>query len=89
MNLRYRYRVLSQFRHIVELQRKFKFPLIITSSASSKYDLITPQDITALSKSFQMSFEESFDAISKIPQEIIEINDLRDNFVVDGVRIME
>jgi ribonuclease P/MRP protein subunit RPP1 len=88
-NLRYRYRVLSQFRHIVELQRKFKFPLIITSSASFKYDLITPQDITALSKSFQMSFEESFDAISKIPQEIIEINDLRDNFVVDGVRIME
>jgi hypothetical protein len=36
-----------------------------------------------------MSFEESFDSISKIPQDIIEINDLRDNFVVDGVRIME
>ncbi len=63
--------------------------MIITSSANSKYDSITPQDITALSKCFQMSFEESFDAISKIPQEIIEINDLRDNFVVDGVRIME
>jgi ribonuclease P/MRP protein subunit RPP1 len=88
-NLRYRYRVLSQFRHIIELQRKFKFPLIITSSATSKYDLITPPDITALSKCFQMSFEESFDAISKVPQQIIEINDLRDNFVADGVRIME
>jgi ribonuclease P/MRP protein subunit RPP1 len=88
-NLRYRYRVISQFRHIIELQRKFKFPLIITSSANSKYDLITPQDITALSKCFQMSFEESFDSISKIPQDIIEINDLRDNFVVEGVRIME
>ncbi len=88
-NLRYRYRVLSQFRHIIELQRKFKFPLIITSSANSKYDLITPQDITALSKCFQMSFEESFDAISKIPQEIIKTNDLRDSFVIDGVRIVE
>ncbi len=88
-NLRHRFRVLSQFRHVVELQRKFKFPLVITSCASSKYDLITPQDITALTKCFQMSFEESFDAISKIPQEIIEINEKRDSFVVDGVRIVE
>ena len=88
-NLRYRYRVLSQFRHVIELQRKFKFPLIITSNATSKYDLKTPQDITALSKCFQMSFKESFDAISKIPQEIIETNDLRDSFVADGVRIIE
>ncbi len=87
--LRYRYRVLSQFRHVIKLQRKFKFPLIITCNAKSKYDLITPEDITALSKCFQMSFEESFDAISKIPQKIIEINDLRDSFVVDGVRIVE
>jgi len=88
-NLRYRYRILSQFRHIIELQRKFKFPLIITSGATSKYDLITPQDITALSKCYQMSFKESFDAISKIPQEIIETNDVRYSFVVDGVRIVE
>ena len=88
-NLRYRYRVLSQFRHVIELQRKFNFPLIITCNATSKYDLKTPQDITALSKCFQMSFKESFDAISKIPQEIIETNDLRDSFVADGVRIIE
>ncbi len=88
-NLRYRYRILSQFRHIIELQRKFKFPLIITCAATSIYDLITPQDITALSKCYQMSFEESFDAISKIPQKIIETNDVRNSFVVDGVRIVE
>ena len=88
-NLRYRYRILSQFRHIIELQRKFKFPLIITCGATSKYDLITPQDITALSKCYQMTFEESFDAISKIPQEIIETNDVRNSFVVDGVRVVE
>ncbi len=88
-NLRYRYRILSQFRHIIELQRKFKFPLIITCGATSKYDLITPQDITALSKCYQMTFEESFDAISKIPKEIIETNDVRNSFVVDGVRVVE
>ena len=85
-NLRYRYRVINQFRHIIKLQRKFKFPLIITSSANSKYDLKTPQDISALAKCFGMTFEESFDAISKTPQDIIETNDERDSFIIDGVR---
>jgi ribonuclease P/MRP protein subunit RPP1 len=89
INLRYRYQVISQFRHIIELQRKFKFPLIITSNANSKYDLRTPQDIFALATCFEMTFEESFDAISKTPQDIIETNDMRDSFIVDGARTVK
>ncbi len=85
-NLRYRYRVISQFRHIVKLQRKFKFPLIITSGANSKYDLKTPQDISAIAKCFGMTFEESFDAISKTPLDIIEFNNMRGSFIKDGVK---
>jgi ribonuclease P/MRP protein subunit RPP1 len=88
-NLRYRYRIISQFRHIVGLQRKFKFPLIISSNANSKYDLKTPRDIIALAKCFGMTFEESFDAISRIPKNIIETNNTRDSFIVDGVRTVE
>jgi ribonuclease P/MRP protein subunit RPP1 len=85
-NLRYRYRIISQFRHIVELQRKFKFPLIITSNANSKYDIRTPQDIFALAKCFGMTFEETYDALSTTPQNIFETNNIRASFVVDGVR---
>jgi len=88
-NLRYRYRIISQFRHIVGLQRKFNFPLIISSNANSKYDLKTPRDIIALAKCFGMTFEESFDAISRIPKDIIETNNKRDSFIVDGVRTVE
>jgi pyrimidine operon attenuation protein/uracil phosphoribosyltransferase len=33
-----------------------------------------------------MTFEESLEAISKIPQQIIETNKLRDKFVVKGVK---
>ena len=88
-NLRYRYRIISQFRHIVGLQRKFKFPLIISSNANSKYDLKTPRDIIALAKCFGMTFEESFDAISRTPKDIIETNNKRDSFIVDGVRTVE
>ncbi len=43
-------------------------------------NLRTPHDISALSKCFQMTIEESFDAISKIPQEIIETNDNKGQF---------
>ena len=85
-NLRYRYRVINQFKHIVELQRKFKFPLIITSNANSKFDLRTPQDIFALSNCFGMTFEETYEALSITPQNIFETNDMRDSFVADGVR---
>ena len=85
-NLRYRYRVINQFKHILELQRKFKFPLIITSNANSKFDLRTPQDIFALSNCFGMTFEETYEALSITPQNIFETNDMRDSFVADGVR---
>ena len=85
-NLRYRYRILSQFRHIIQLQRKFKFPLIINSNANSIYDLRTPHDISALATCFQMTFEEFLEAISKIPQQIIETNEQRDKYIVNGVK---
>lgn len=85
-NLRYRYQVISQYRHIMDLQRKFEFPIIITSNSNSKYDLRTPQDIIALSKCFGMTIEESYGAISTTPENIIEINDNRSIFVIDGVK---
>ncbi len=88
-NPRYRYRIISQFRHTVKLQRKFKFPLIITSDSTSKYDLRTPQDMVALGGCFGMTPEEVFDAISTIPNAIIETNNIRDSFIVEGVKTVE
>lgn len=84
-NLRYRYRILSQFRHLVELERKFKFPLTITSNASSKYQLKSPRDIVSFAKCFSMTIEESYQALSTTPQRIIQTNDMRDKFIVEGV----
>lgn len=88
-NLRYRHRVISQFRHLVALKRKYKFKLIITSGARSGYGLRNPMDIFALANCFGMTNEESFEALSSAPQHIIERNDQRDSFVVDGVKTVE
>ena len=87
--LRHRFRVLNQFRHIVDLQRKFNFPVIITSDATSIYDLRTPQDLIAIAQCFGMTEYEAEYAISKTPQKIIERAALRNSVVVDGARIIE
>lgn len=85
-NLRYRHRVISQFRHVMDLKRKYGFSVIITSGARSTFDLRNPRDIFALSNCFGMSENESFEALSTVPQQVIDINDQRENFVVEGVR---
>jgi ribonuclease P/MRP protein subunit RPP1 len=88
-NLRYRYRVISQFRHIMGLKRKYNFPLILTSNAITKYDLRKPQDIFAISLCFGMTSKESFEALSTIPENIFERSENRDSYVMDGVRSIE
>lgn len=83
------YKILAHFREILKLQRKFGFPLIITSNAQSIYDLHTPEDLMALSKCFGMNDEEAENALSQTPLDIIERNGIRDKIIVDGVRIID
>ena len=83
-----RSKVLSQFMQILKLQRKFKFPLIITSGAHSIYDLRTPRDIIALTSCFGMTEEEANDGLSKTPITIIKKSKMRKDLIVSGVRII-
>jgi RNase P/RNase MRP subunit p30 len=45
--LSYRSKILSNFKDIYALYRKFKFPLIVSSRAKSIFDIKTPRDIKA------------------------------------------
>lgn len=87
--LNQRHRILSQFQQIVKLHRKFKFPVIITSEANSIYDLRGPSDVIALAACFGMTSEEATEAMSAIPQEIMERNKLRDQIIVSGARLVK
>lgn len=82
-----RVKTLSQFRQIMNLQQKFKFPLIIGSNAHSIYDLRTPQDIIALTKCFDMDLNQAMNSLSQIPINIIERNKIRKNIIVKGVKV--
>ncbi len=83
-----RSKVLNQFRQILKLQRKFKFPLIITSGAHSIYDLRAPRDIIALTSCFGMAEEEANDGLSKTPITIMEKSKVRKDYIVNGVRVI-
>jgi ribonuclease P/MRP protein subunit RPP1 len=84
----HRYRVLTQFRQIMKLHRKYKFPVIITSDAGSAYDLRDPYDVMALAACFGMTQDEAFNALTKTPQEIIQRNRIRDDLIVPGARFV-
>lgn len=83
------YRVLSQFRQIMKLHRKYQVPVIITSDTRSFYGLRNPLDVTALAACFGMTEDEAFDALSKTPQEIIQRNKMRNEVIVPGVRLIK
>ncbi|HTX61455.1 MAG TPA: RNase P subunit p30 family protein [Methanobacterium sp.] len=82
------YRILNYYREIVKLKRKFNFPLIITSDAQSIFDLHSPLDLIALSRCFGMEQEEAISALSETPQNIIEKSNMRNDVVVDGVKLI-
>ena len=86
--LNQRHRILSQFQQIVKLHRKYKFPVIITSDATSIYDLRSPQDVIALAACFGMTNEEATEAMSSIPKEIMGRSKLRDKIIVSGARLV-
>lgn len=84
-----RHRVLTQFRQMVKLHRKYDFPMIITSDASSIYDLRAPRDVISLTSCFGMTDEESIGALSTIPQDIMARDKIRDEIVAPGVRLIK
>jgi len=84
-----RAKILSNFRQIIKLKHKFKFPLITTSNAHSIYDLRTPEDIITLLSCLGMDSQEAKNSLSKYPLDIIERSKIRENIVVKGVRIVE
>lgn len=84
-----RHRVLNQFRQIVKLHRKYKFPMIINSDASSIYDLRNPKDVIALASCFGMTDGEASRALSTVPREIMDRTKIRDETILSGVCLIK
>ena len=83
--LSHRAKVISNFKDIYTLYRKYGFPLVLSSRAESIFDVKTTHDFVAFFKQTGLSDDEitkSFVSSSKI----LEFNLNRDNMILSGVR---
>ena len=80
-----RAKILSNFRDIYSLYRKFNFPIILSTRAESIFDIKTTFDFVAIFKQLGLSEDEinkSFVSASNI----LEFNKNRENMILKGVR---
>ena len=80
-----RAKVISNFRDIYTLYRKFDFPLILSSRAESVFDIKTTHDFISVFKQTGLRDEE-IDKSFKTAEDILEFNRNRDNLIFRGVR---
>lgn len=83
-----RSKIISNFRQIIKLKRKFNFPVITTNNAHSIYDFRSPEDIITLLKSIGMTKQEADDSLSRHPLNILKRNENINNLVIKGVRTL-
>lgn len=83
--LAHRSKIISNFKDVYTLYRKYNFPLVLSSRAESIYDIKTTRDFMAFFKQTGLSDDEikkSFNTSS----DILEFNGNRDNMILKGVR---
>ena len=83
--LSHRSKVISNFKDVYVLYRKYGFPLVLSSGAESVYDIRTTHDFVAFFKQTGLSDGEiakSFNTSS----DILDFNRNRDNMILTGVR---
>ena len=84
-----RVHALSHFRKNVEIARKFDVPMILTSNATSYFDLRAPREMVALAGLFGMDKDEAISAISTVPAGIIARNRQGSKFIREGVEVID
>ena len=83
--LSHRSKVISNFKDIYTLYRKFDFPLVLSSRAESVFDIRTTHDFVAFFKQTGLTHAEinkSFETSSNI----LEYNKNREDLILKGVR---
>ncbi|WP_407375696.1 ribonuclease P protein component 3 [Methanobrevibacter sp.] len=83
--LSHRSKVISNFKDIYTLYRKFDFPLILSSRAESVFDIRSTHDFVAFFAQTGLSGAE-INKSFKTAGNILEFNKERKNFIFNGVR---
>lgn len=83
-----RVQTLSNFRTNLNIARKYDVPMLLTSNASSYFDLRAPREMIAVAGLFGMNKDEAVSALSLTAEGIIEKKRLKPGFIREGVEII-
>lgn len=83
-----RAKVISNFRDIYSLYRKFNFPLILSSRAESVFDIRTTHDFISVFTQTGLTSPEITSSF-KAASDILEFNRNRDKLIFKGVRRLD
>ncbi|WP_407422495.1 ribonuclease P protein component 3 [Methanobrevibacter sp.] len=83
--LSHRSKVISNFKDVYTLYRKYDFPLILSSRAESVYDIKTTHDFMAFFRQTGLSEEEIIKSFDN-SLNILDFNRNRDDMILTGVR---
>jgi RNase P/RNase MRP subunit p30 len=90
LNAKQKIRIFAKLQKEIVIAQKAKVPIIISSGASYELLMRGPYDYSAFATLFDISFEDSLNAISKNPISIVEKNrgKLSEYFVAPGIKIV-
>lgn len=86
--LSHRSKVLANFRDIFALQRKYGFPLVLSSGAESIFDIRTVKDFMAVFTQCGLSSPEVESAF-RTSENILDFSSDRKNMILKGVRVVD
>lgn len=86
-----RIRLLSRLRREVEIAKKFKVPIVVSSGATNEYFLRAPRDYAAFATLFDLPLSLGLRALSDNPLAIVERNrgKLNSDYVAPGIRVVK
>jgi ribonuclease P/MRP protein subunit RPP1 len=84
-----RVQTLSNFRTNLNIARKYDLPMLLTSSASSYFDLRAPREMIAIAGLFGMGKDEAVSALSLTTERIIKNKRSKPGFIREGVEVLQ
>lgn len=83
-----RSKIISNFKDVYTLYRKFDFPLILSSRAESVFDIRTTHDFISFFRQTGLS-DEDIQKSFENAENILEVNKNRHNLILKGVRSVD
>ncbi|MBN2488240.1 MAG: ribonuclease P protein component 3 [Methanosarcinaceae archaeon] len=83
-----RVQTLSNFRTNLNIARKYDVPMLLTSNASSYFDMRAPREMIAIAGMFGMSKNEAVSALSLTAKGIIQKKRSKPGFIREGVEVI-